>query len=136
MKQSLRASERTSGPAFERLLGRYLHTVLVENRASAEVALAEIAQTWSTTPWIRSWTDPVMKDLSLMLHGLVALGEARFPGIDEVAEGARAYSPTLAQHVRGFDALRQPPRPVVIFTGRCEVANVLLAPRPLDDAAA
>lgn len=135
VERSLRASEPKSGPAFERLLGRYLHGVLVEDRASAEVALVEIAQTWSTTPWLRIWKDPVIKDLSLMLHGLVALGEMRFPGIEAVARRARAYSPALARLVGDLDSLPQPPSPVVTFTGSCEVANAVLTPRPLDAVA-
>lgn len=130
-EQALHAAGLASRPQFERLVSGYLHALVVQDRAAAETALEEIARTWSSTPWLRAWKDPIVKDLAMMLHGLVALGRSRFDGIDRVADGARAYSPALAQMVGSVGTMPQPPTPVVAFTGPCAVANGILRERPL-----
>jgi hypothetical protein len=130
-EQAGHAAGLASRPQFERLVSKYLHSLVVQDRAAAETALEEIARTWSSTPWIRSWTDPIIKDLGMMLHGLVALGDSQWPDIGWVADGARAYSPALAEMVRSFPALTQTPTPVVTFTGPTAIANDILRDSPL-----
>lgn len=130
-EQTLHAAGLASRPQFERLVCSYLHALLVQDRADAETALEEIARTWSSTPWLRAWKDPIVKDLGMMLHGLVVLGESHLPGIGQVADGARAYSPALTRIVGSFAELPSPPTPVVTFTGPTAIANDILRERPL-----
>lgn len=131
-EQALHAAGMKSSTQYERLLSRYLHALILADRAEAEIALEEITRTWSSTPWLRSWKDPIIKDLGVMLHGFVALGESRLPGIGQVAQGARACSPALAELTGSFGSL-PPAVPAITFTGACAPANELFQERPLTD---